>query len=123
MCGHIFHLPETSLLKGGVADGKHFVNQQNLRFKMGSNGKGKSQMHSRRVVLDRRIDEFSNLGKLDYLFKFPIDLPTKHPKNRSVQIDIFTTRQLKVKAGSNFKQRSHSSADNRFAGRWLGDAG
>ena len=46
-------LPEAFPLERGVADGEHFVHQEDLRLEMGRHGEGEPEVHAARVALDR----------------------------------------------------------------------
>ena len=47
-----------------VADGKDFVDQQDLGVQVSGNGEGKSHVHAAGIALDRRVDELLDLGEI-----------------------------------------------------------
>ena len=60
-------LVEALVREAFVADGEHFVHQQDLRIDVDRHGEAEPHVHPRRVGLDRRVDEFLHLGELDDL--------------------------------------------------------
>ena len=69
LAGYLFHFPQAFLLKLGIAHGQHFIDNKDLRFKMGRNGESQANVHSARVTLDRRIKEFIDIGEGDDLIE------------------------------------------------------
>ena len=65
--GDLVHLPQRLALEGGVADGEHLVDEQDLRLEVGGDGEGQPHRHPARVALDRRVEERLDLGELDDL--------------------------------------------------------
>src|SRR5215510_7240297 len=72
---------------------------------MGSDGESQTRVHPAGIAFNRCVDEFLDLGEIDYFIKFPRDLLTFHSENCTVEEDIFPTRQLGMKAGPDLKQR------------------
>jgi hypothetical protein len=53
-----FHFGKTFGLKFGVADGKDFVDDENLGVDMDSNGESQTHVHAGGIMFDRLIDKF-----------------------------------------------------------------
>ena len=50
-----------------VADGEHFVDEQDVGIDVDRDGEAEAHVHAGRVGLHRRIDEVLHLGELDDL--------------------------------------------------------
>ena len=46
-------------LECAIANGQHFVDEQDVRLEMRGDGEAESRVHAVRVALDRRVDEFA----------------------------------------------------------------
>ena len=68
------------------------------------------------------IEEALNLGKGYNLIELLSDLAPRHPKNRAVQIDVFSPGQFRVKAGADLKQAGNPPPDFDPASGGLGYA-
>jgi len=55
------------------------------------------------------------LSKGDYLLEFLSNLRTSHPEHRPVKKDVFSTGELRMKAGPASKRRSTRSLDSSEA--------
>ena len=116
------HPSEALLLKGAVADGEHFVDDQDLRLEVRGDGEGQPHIHAAGVALDRRIDEFFDPGKSRRSRRTCASISrAAHAEDRAVQIDVFAAGQLGVKAGADFQQAGHAALDQRAAFGRLGD--
>jgi hypothetical protein len=104
--GHLLHLAEAPLLKLGVADGEHLVDDEHLGLEMGRHREGEPHLHPARVPLDRRIQELADLGERHDLVELPVDLGLAHAENRAVHVDVFAAGELGVKAGADLEQRA-----------------
>ena len=58
-------LVEALLLEGGVADGEHLVDEQDLGVHLDHHREGEAHEHARRVVLELQVDEVAQLGEVD----------------------------------------------------------
>ena len=76
---------------------------------MCGDGKGQAHVHPRGVALDRRVQEFLDLGEGDDLVEFAVDLDLPHAQDGAVEIDILPARKLRMKARPHLKQRGDSS--------------
>src|SRR5215213_432507 len=73
---------------------------------MCSHAKRESHVHSTRVTLHRRVEKLLDFRKRDHLIKLAIDLRLLHSEDCTVEIDVFTTGQLRMKASADFEQRA-----------------
>ena len=113
------HFCKALLLKGDVANRKHFVHKHNVIFEVRRDGKGQLNIHAGRVALNGCVDKFANLGKLDNVVNFGINLLFLHAQNRAVHIDVLATGHLSMKTSANFKHRRHTpiQVNRAFGGR------
>src|SRR5262249_15078766 len=116
MLAYILHLVQALTLEAYVTDGKHFVNQHNFRFKVSCDSEGQPNVHPAAVVFDRRIEKFSDLGKVNNLIKLSRNLPASHSHNHAVEKDIFATSQFRMKASADFQETANSSIQFDSAG-------
>ena len=77
---------------------------------MDRNGESQTQEHTRGVELHLGVDKLLNLRKGDNIVKSSFDLLFSHAKNCAVQKNIFTARQVRVEARTNFNEAGHASA-------------
>src|SRR5437879_309008 len=88
---HVAHFPETFLLKAGVPNGEHLVNQQDFRFKKRRNRKRQTLVHAAGVALDRGVDKAFDFGEGNNLVKLASDFAALHAQDCAVQVDILAT--------------------------------
>src|SRR5271157_1341838 len=105
------HLSETLFLKFRVAHREYFIHNQYFRFQMSSYREGQPHVHTATVAFYWRIEEFRHLGECNDLVELGLDLGTAHPKDRTVQIDIFASGQFRMKTGADLKQACHPTLD------------
>ena len=110
-------------MEGVIADGQHFVDQEDVVFEVGGDGEGKANGHAARIPFDGGIDELLELGKGDDLVEFAFDLAAPHAENGAVEVDVFAAGEFGMKAGANFEQRTNPPPNEGPAGARLGDAG
>jgi hypothetical protein len=99
--GHLLHLAKAFLLELGVTNGQDFVYDQNLWLEMGRDSEGKADIHAGAIALHRRLEELFYVGEGYDLIEFRLNLVSLHAENRAIQINILTSREFGVKAGSN----------------------
>ncbi len=63
----ILHLAQALLLELDVADRQHLVDDQDLRLQVRRDGERQAHVHAAGVALDRRVEEFLDLGEGDDL--------------------------------------------------------
>ena len=117
MSPNLFHLSNTFFLKVGVADGKDFVNYEDLAFEVGCDRESKANGHPDGISLDRSIDVAFNTAEIDDLVELSIDLFLAHSEDRAIEIDIFAAREFRVKPGADLQQTGDASFDLYSAGR------
>src|SRR5206468_8278582 len=115
------HFPNTFALKCSVTHCQDFVDQQDLWFKVRSNGEGETNIHAAAVALDRSVQEFFDLGESDDFVELPADLGARHSEDRTVQENIFTTCELWMETCADLQQTRHSATNADAALRWLCD--
>ncbi|MCY1295479.1 hypothetical protein D9M70_448230 [compost metagenome] len=98
-------------MKARVTDGKRLVHHQELRVHMHCHRKGQTDEHAARICLDGLIDKIANLGECLDLRKYRIDFCARQAENRRIQIDILTSAELEIEAGSQLEQRRDTPID------------
>src|SRR5262245_9304373 len=109
---HVIHLSETFLLKFGVADGQHLVNNQNFGLKVSRHRKCKADIHPGRIVLHRGVEKLLHLGKGDDLVELFADLALRHPEDGAVEKDVLSSGQFWMKASADLKQARDTAAQH-----------
>src|SRR5687768_6581351 len=109
----LIDLREAFLLKLRIAHRQNFINQQNFRFQMRRNTKRKPHVHAARITLHRRVDKLLNFRECDDLIKLALDLRLAHPEDRAIEIDVFATREFRMKTRADFEQRADAAVDLR----------
>src|SRR5437773_2351237 len=85
---------------------------------MNRHRKGQPDEHTARVRLDRPVDEFTDLRKFLDRWDAVACLRIGESKNRSIEIDVFTPRELRIEAGSKLEKSGNTACDCDAAGRW-----
>ena len=101
---NILHFSKALLLKAQIANSQDLINDEDLRPKMCSNSKGQPHIHATGVALYRCINKALNLREINNFVKDRLHLATAHTQEGSVQINIFTAREFRVKTCANFEQ-------------------
>src|SRR5262245_59156139 len=101
-------LSQAFFLKRSIAHRQDLVNQKNLWLKMRGNRKRQAHMHPAGIMLDRSVEKFLYLRKVDDFIKSPIDLPSPHAQDSAVEINVLTPGKLRVESGANFEERPHA---------------
>ena len=110
--GDFIHFSKALFLKLGIADCQHLVDNQNLRLEMRGDCERKPDVHSRRIVLDRRIEKFFDFGKGDDLIELLADFPLRHPENGAVEKNVLPSGELGMEAGADLEQARNASPQN-----------
>jgi hypothetical protein len=55
-------------------------------------------------MLDRGIQEFLDLSEIHDFIKLAIDLITFHAQDGTAQVDVFPSRQFRMKTGAHLQQ-------------------
>ena len=120
---YVAHFPQAFLLKIDVAHGENFIHQQNFGLQMRRHCKRQPHVHSGRVVLDGRVDEFFQFGERHDFIEFPFDLRFAHPQDRSGKERVFASGQFRMKPCPHFQQRADPPVNLGPAFRRPRDAG
>src|SRR4051794_801852 len=84
--------------------------------------KCQAHIHPTRIALYRRVEEAFHLGKCNNLIKLSRDLSSGHSENRTVQINVFPSRELGVETRADLEQARHPAAQDRAPAIGLSDA-
>src|ERR1700693_395083 len=121
--GHFAHFAQTLFLELDIADGEHFIDEQDFRLEVGGDSKGEADIHAAGVVFDGSVDEILEFGESDDFVEFAGDFPLAHAKNGAAKICVFAAGQFRVKAGAYFQQASHAAMNFGPACGGLSNAG
>src|SRR5215467_10515705 len=116
------HSIKALLLEAQVADSQHFVQEQNLRLQMGNDRKPQSDVHSGGVPLDRYVDELPDLREVDNTLELSPDLASRHAQDRSIQVYVLPTGQLRMESRPHLDQRRRPPIDRDLPRRGRRDA-
>src|SRR6516225_7502362 len=111
-CRYLTYFTEALFLKVRISYGKYLIHNHNFWLQMGRDGKGQSHVHSAAVAFHRSVEKLFNRRERDDLIKLGLDLGTAHTKDRTIQKDVFASRQFSVKPGPYLKQTSHATLDS-----------
>src|SRR5436853_3366717 len=116
----IAHFAEALLLKGRVADGKHFIDEQNFRLQVRGHRERQSHIHAAGVVFDGCVHELFDFGESYDLIELLGYLGSLHSENRSIEKDVFAAGKLGMKPGSHLQQAAYAAVQIDLAHCRLG---
>ena len=119
---YIPHLSKALPLERRIPNRQDFIHQKDFRFEVSSNAESQPHIHTTRVMLNGRVNKSFNLRKGHNFVELVVDLSFLHPENRTVQIDVFPSGQLRMKSSANLKQASNPSVQIDSAAGWFGYA-
>ena len=99
-------------LKSLIANSQDLIEHKDVTTSLDSNGEGQADLHARRVVLQLLIHEVLELGELDNVVVHLVDFRTREAEKRAVEVDIFASRELRVKTNAKF-DKGNELAINR----------
>ena len=85
---HAVEHVEALLLEGGVADGEHLVDQQDVRVDLDRDREGEAHVHAGGVVLELQVLELLELGELDHALVARARLARGEAEHDPVQRDV-----------------------------------
>ena len=119
---HVMHLGDALVLETDVANGQYLIGNQYVRAQMHRDSKSEADIHAARIVLHRRVDERTHLGKIDDLVKTRGYFGTAHSQEGTVEKDVVPAAEIGMEAGADLKQSADSPAHLGLSFCWLGDA-
>ena len=119
----LVNLAHAALAEIDVAHSQGFVHQQNFRIHVDRDRERQAHHHAAGVGLDGLIDEVADLGKGGDILVALVDLARRQPQDRTVEINVIATAELRVKSRAQFEQRRDASVDIDRAGRRMQDSG
>ena len=111
----IAHSAQAFLLELHITHRQDLVHDHDFGVQVGGYGEGQFYIHAAGIALDRGVDEFPNLGKLDDVLHFGVDLRFGHAQNRAVEVYILPAGHLGVKARTNLQHGGNPAVDADFA--------
>src|SRR5262245_23813604 len=101
---YVSHFAQTFFLESNIADGQYFIDHQYFRFEVGGNSKRQPDVHSAGIMFNRRVDELCNFGEVHDIVEFASYFDALHTQNRTVEVDVLSTCQFRMKPCSYLKQ-------------------
>ncbi len=102
-------------LKTGIADGKGLIHDEKIGIGGGHGTEGEACLHSRRIGLERLVDDVAQFAKIDDLVNPPIDLGSRHAETEPAQIDVFAAAEIGVKPGPKLEDGADAAGDFNFS--------
>ena len=93
-----------------VADRQNLIDNQDIRLNHRRHRESKPRLHTGRIILNRRIQEFLDLGEFDYLIKMSLHELPAVPQHSPVQENILPGCHFEVKARAQLDHRSDRPA-------------
>jgi hypothetical protein len=121
--GNLADSTQAFALERDVADSQYLVHEEDLGLKMSSYGKSQSHVHTRGVMLHRRVNELFNFREGHDAIELAVDVLGSHAQNCAVQIDILAPCQFSVKTCTDFQERTNPPIQVCHTGGWLRNAG
>src|SRR5581483_8440870 len=116
------HFLQTFLLELGVANRKHFIDEENFRVEMRGDGEGKAHIHSARIPFHRGIEKLFDFSEGHDFVELLFDFPASHSKDGPVQKNIFAAGELRVETGPDLEERASAAINIHSAGGRLSDS-
>src|ERR1700723_1781389 len=91
---YVLHFAQALFLEFDIANGEHLVHQQNFRLQVRGHRKRQTHLHSRAVVLERRIEKALDLREGHDGVFLPLDFAFAHAKDRAAEVDVLAARQF-----------------------------
>lgn len=106
----VLHFMDTvkALAQGLIAHSQNLINQEDIRASVDRNGESQTRTY-RGVELHLGVDKSQSPKRRQYRQK-QFDLLFTHAKNCAVEKNIFTARQVRGEARTNFNEAGHASA-------------
>src|ERR1017187_7665481 len=101
---NIVHLSQAFLLEARIPDCQNFINYQDFRLKVRSDGKGQTNIHPGTVALDWCVEELLGLGKGNYLIELGFHLGLSHSENSSIQINVLAPGEVWVESTADLQK-------------------
>ena len=116
-------LPEALPLELLVTDREYLVQEQHIGLDVRGDREAEAHVHAGGVRAHRQVDEPLQFGEGDDLVHQLADPGPGEPVDRTVQIDVLTSREVLVEPGAELEQRADPPADRDPPRRRLEDPG
>src|SRR5882672_12246265 len=121
MFSDFVHLTETLLLESKIANGQHFIDDQDLWFEMRRYRESKPHRHAGGVVFHGSVEKRLGLGESNDLVKLAFNFAFAHAQNRAIKKNVFPSGEFRVKTSSDLEQTSNPAIQHSAACRGPGD--
>jgi hypothetical protein len=110
------------LHEGGIADGQHFVDYQDIGIDMRAYGEGEPRIHAAGIVLDRLIHELADSGELRDGVEAGADLGRAQSQHGRGDEHVLAPGQFRVEAGAELEHGGDPAVHLERAGARADDA-
>ena len=107
------------LLEKDIANRKRLVNNQNIWLGNSRNCKGNTSNHTRGEILQWHVNKITEFCKLNNPVEIGIDKLLGISKERSIKVDILTSRQLGIKARTKLNKRGNVTVNLDVTLTWF----
>ncbi|MNV54495.1 hypothetical protein D3C71_1466910 [compost metagenome] len=110
-------------LEADVSHRQRFINDQHVRLGMDGHGECQAHVHAAGIGLDRPIEEIADVGEGDDRLQLVVHFLAAQAKQGSTQVDIVSTREIRIESCTEFEQGRKTAMDgDRAGGRTNGAA-
>gem|GEM_PF-3751746 len=113
---------EALFFEGDIAYGENFVQNQDVRLQMRRNSEPQSDGHSRTVVTNWHIDEFSNLSEIDDFLKFLINLGAGETQQCGPVENVLPAGKDWIETSAQLDKGTYPAANDQTPRIWLQDS-
>src|SRR5687768_247588 len=107
---HLADAQEALMLEDGIANGKRFVHEEDVRIDVDRGGKRQPHEHPARIELDRLVDELADGGEALDLGQTAADFRDGQSDHRAEHLDVLAAGEFGVKTGAELQQRRDASS-------------
>lgn len=109
-------------LESGIADGKDFVENEDVALGTDGDGESETDLHAGRVIFEFLIHEFFEFGKFYDVIIHGGDFGIAETKHGAVEIDIFAAGEFHVETDAEFDEGDEVTVDDHLTGARIIDA-
>ena len=111
------------LLESGITDGEDFVEEENVAVSADGDGKSKTDLHARGVVLELLVLERLKFGELPDVVIHGVHLVVGETKKGAVHVDVFAAGEFWVETDTKLDERDEAAVYGDVAFLGVVDAG
>lgn len=113
----------TFFLEGGVADGKDFIEDEDIAFGTDSDRESEANLHTGRIIFELLVHEIFELGEFDDVVIHGGDFGIAEAKHGAIQVDVFAAGEFHIETDAKFDKGDEVAIDDDLATAGVIDAG